>query len=83
MAEEFRKGDYVSTVDDPLLGEGVSISMDTGCFYSPTFVVVVESGVAGAFGKLLTVDVAEKIVLISLVLSMFQVVGQDVCHSAI
>ena len=57
--------------------------MDTGSFYSPTFVVVVESGIAGAFSKLLTVDIAEKVVLIGLVLSMFQVVGQDVCHSAI
>ena len=71
MSEQFRKGDHVTTVNDPLLGKSVSISMDTGSFYSPTFVVIVESGIAGAFSKLLTVDIAEKVVLIRLVLSVF------------
>ena len=57
--------------------------MNSGSFYSPALVVVIESGVAGAFGKLLTVDVAEKVVLIGLVLSVFKVFAQNVCHSAI
>ena len=64
VTEEFRKGDYVTSIYYPLFCEGVSISMDTGSFYSPTFVVVVEYGVAGAFSKLLTVDIAEKVVFI-------------------
>ena len=64
MTEEFRKGDHVTSIYYPLFCEGVSISMDTGSFYSPTFVVVVESGIAGAFSKLLTVDIAEKVILI-------------------
>ena len=57
--------------------------MNSGFLYSPALVVIIESGVAGAFGKLLTVDVAEKEVLIGLVLSVFQVFAQNVCHSAI
>ena len=64
MTEQFRKGDHITSINDPLFCEGVSISMDTGSFYSPTFVVVVESGIAGAFSKLLTVDIAEKVILI-------------------
>ena len=64
MSEEFRKRNDITSVNDPLFGEGVSISMDAGSFYSPTFVVVVESGVAGAFSKLLPVNVAEEVVLI-------------------
>jgi hypothetical protein len=73
VAEEFREGDHVTTIKDPLFGEGVAVAMNPGSFYSPALVVVIESGVAGAFGKLLTVDVAEKEVLIGLVLSVFQV----------
>ena len=71
MTEEFREGDHISAVYDPLFSKGVSISMNSGSFHSPALVVVIESGVAGAFGKLLTVDVAEEVVIIGLVLSVF------------
>ena len=64
MTEEFRKGDHVTSIYYPLFCEGVAVTVDAGSFYSSTFVVVVESGVAGAFSKLLTVDIAEKVVLI-------------------
>ena len=64
MTEEFRKGDHVTTVDDPLFCEGVAVAMNSSSLYSPALVVLIESGIAGAFGKLLTVDVAEKVGLI-------------------
>ena len=37
VAEEFWKGDYVTAIDDPLLGEGVPVAMNAGCLHEPLF----------------------------------------------
>ena len=61
VTEEFREGDNVSTVKDPLFGKSVAVAVDFGRLYSPTLVVVIESSVSSAFNDLMTVDITEKI----------------------
>ena len=64
MSEEFRKGDDVAAVENPLLCKGVAVAVDACSLYTSTLIVFVEHVIAGAFCKLLTEDVAEEKVVI-------------------
>ena len=71
MTKELGKGDYVTAVKNPLLGKCVAVAVNSGSLHSPAFIVVVESGIAGAFNELLTIDITEKVVVRGLMLSVF------------
>lgn len=61
VTERFGEGDNVFSVKDPLFSKSVAVAVDFGRLYSPTLVVVIESGVSIVFNNLMTVDITEKI----------------------
>lgn len=73
MTEEFREGHDVSTIEDPLFGKGVAVTVDTRCLHASTLVIFIEHMIARAFRELLTEYVAKQIIVICLILSIFQI----------
>ena len=57
--------------------------MDACGLHASTLVVFVEHMIARAFRELLTEDVAEKEIVVRFMLSVFQVLGEDIDHSSI
>ena len=57
--------------------------MNAGSFNTPSFVILIEHMITGAFRELLTEDIAEEDVVVTFMLSVFQVLGEDIDHSMI
>ena len=57
--------------------------MDACGLHASTLVIFVEHMITGAFRELLTEDVAEEKVAVTFMLSVFQVLGEDIDHSMI
>ena len=83
VTEELWEGDNVAAVEDPLLCKCVAVAVDACGLHASTLVVLIEHMIAGAFRELLTEDVTEEKVVIAFMLSVFQVLGEDIDHSSI
>ena len=57
--------------------------MDACGLHTSTLVVLVEHMIASAFRELLTEDVAEEEIVIAFMLSVFQILGEDIDHCSI
>ena len=64
MPKEFRKGDDVAAVEDPLLCEGMAVAVNACGLHTSAFVIFIEHMIARAFRELLTENVAEKEIVI-------------------
>ena len=64
MSEEFRKGDDVAAVEDPLLCKCVAVAVDACGLHASTLVVFVKHMIARAFRELLTEDITEEEIVI-------------------
>ena len=66
-----------------MLCEGMAVTVNACGLHASALVVFVEHMIAGAFRELLSEDVAEEKVVIAFMLSVFQVLGEDIDHSSI
>ena len=66
-----------------MLCKGMTVAVDACGLHASTLVVFVEHMIARAFRELLTEDVAEKEIVVRFMLSVFQVLGEDIDHSSI
>ena len=66
-----------------MLCEGMAVAVDACGLHASTLVVLIEHMIAGAFRELLPEDVAEEKVAVTFMLSVFQVLGEDIDHSMI
>ena len=57
--------------------------MDACGLHASPFVIFIEHMIAGAFRELLTEDVAEEEIIVAFMLSVFQVLGEDIDHRSI
>ena len=64
VSEQFRERNDIATVDDPLLGEGMPISMNAGSLYATALIILIEHVVAGTLRELLTKAITEQEVVI-------------------
>ena len=61
----------------------MAVAVDACGLHASTFVVLIEHMIAGAFRELLTEDVTEEKVVITFMLSVFEVLGEDIDHCSI
>ena len=66
-----------------MLCKGMAVTVDACGLHTSALVVFIEHMIASAFRELLTEDVAEEEVVIAFMLSVFQVLGEDIDHSPI
>lgn len=66
-----------------MLCKGVAVAVDACGLHTSAFVVLIEHMIAGAFRELLTEDVTEEEVIIRFMLSVFEVLGEDIDHRSI
>ena len=63
VPKQFRERNDIAAIDDPLLGEGMTISMDACCRYPTALIIFVEHVIAGALRELLTEAITEQKVI--------------------
>jgi len=66
-----------------LFCKGMAVAVDACGLHTSALVVFVEHMIAGAFRELLTEDVTEEKVVIAFMMSVFEVLGEDIDHSSI
>ena len=64
MPKQYRERNDIATIDDPLLGESMPISMNAGCLYATTLIIFIEHMITGALRELLTEAITEQEVVI-------------------
>ena len=64
VSEQFRKRNDIATVNDPLLGKGMPISMNARSLYTTALIIFIEHVVAGTLCELLTEAITEQKVVI-------------------
>lgn len=83
MTEKLGERYNIAAIQDPLLCEGVSIPMNPRRFNTAFFIIFIKHMIASAFDELLAEDVTEEKIVILRVLSIFQVLRQDIDHRLI
>ena len=63
--------------------KGMAVAVDACGLHPSTFVIFIEHMIACTFRELLTEDVTEEEVVIRFMLSVFQILGEDIDHSTI
>ena len=66
MPKQFRERNNIATVNDPLLGKGMPISMNTGSLDTTTLIIFIEHVITGTLRELLTEAITEQIIVIRL-----------------
>ena len=64
MPKQFRERNDIAAIDDPLLGEGMPISMNAGCLNTTALIIFIEHMIAGTLRELLTEAITEQEVVI-------------------
>jgi hypothetical protein len=83
MAKYFGKGDHIPAAQNPLFRKGVSVPMDASGLHSAPLVILIQHMIRGAFGQLLSENIAEQKIIIRLVLSVFQELLEDAAHCSV
>ena len=71
VAKYFGEGDHIPAIQNPLFRKGVSVPMDASGLHSAPLVILIQHMIRGAFGQLLSENIAEQKIIIRLVLSVF------------
>lgn len=66
-----------------MLCKGMAVAVDTRGLHASTLVVLIEHMIARAFRELLPEDVTEEKVVIAFMMSVFEVLGEDIDHCSI
>ena len=64
MPKQFRERNDIATVNDPLLGKGMPISMNTSSLYASALIIFIEHVITGTLRELLTEAITEEEVVI-------------------
>ena len=64
MPKQLRERNDITTVNDPLLGKGMPISMNASSLDATALIILIEHVIAGALRELLTEAITEQEVLI-------------------
>ena len=66
-----------------MLCKGMAVAVDACGLHASTFVVLIEHMIASAFRELLTENVAKEEVVVRFMLSVFEILGEDIDHCPI